>query len=141
MGGVLLAVAAGVAIAVQVALVGRAADTRSPIAIAMFVQLAGVGSALAILLLRGRWGEITDTVAVAGLWLPAGLAGTVIVASLAGASTQIGVAAALGVSVAVQLTASLAWDTRESLVARPLQALAGVVLLAVGAWLVTTARA
>lgn len=141
MTGVLLAVAAGFAIALQVALIGRAAETRSPLAIAMFVQLGGLCCALAVLLVRGRWQEITDAAPVVALWLPAGLAGTIIVASLASASASIGVAAALGVSVAVQLVASLAWDVRWDLVARPTQAAIGVVLLSAGAWLVATARA
>lgn len=133
--------AAGVAIALQVALVGRAADTRSPLAIAMYVQLSGFLAALAVLAVRGRLAEVTAAATVVGLWVPAGLAGTVIVASLASASAQVGVATALGVSVAVQLAASLAWDARSALVMRPAQAVVGVVLLSAGAWLVATARA
>jgi uncharacterized membrane protein YdcZ (DUF606 family) len=139
--GVLLAATAGVAIALQVALVGRAAETRSAIAIAMFVQLGGLVAALTILVLRGRFGEITAAAGIPWLWIPAGIAGTIIVSSLASASSQIGVAAALGVSVAVQLAASLAWDVRWQLVARPTQAAVGIVLLGAGAWLVATARA
>lgn len=141
MGGVLLAVAAGVCIALQVALIGRGAETRSALAIAMFVQGGGFLAALTVLVLRGRFADITETVGIVGIWLPAGVAGTVIVAALASASSQVGVATALGVSVAVQLTASLGWDLRQDIVGKPVQALAGVVLLGVGAWLVATARA
>jgi uncharacterized membrane protein YdcZ (DUF606 family) len=138
--GVLLAAAAGVCIAVQVGLIGRAAGTRSPIAIAMFVQLGGASAALAVLLVRGRVGEMGDVAGLVSTWLPAGVAGTIIVASLASAAAQVGVATALGLSVAVQLGASLAWDLRGGVVAQPAQALAGVVLLSAGAWLLVTAR-
>lgn len=141
MGGVLLSILAGFAIALQVALIGRAADTRSPVAIAMFVQGGGFLAALAVLLVRGRVADITDTATIVSTWLPAGVAGAIIVSALASASSSVGVATALGVSVAVQLGASLAWDWRQDLLARPLQALVGVLLLSAGAWLVATARA
>ena len=141
MSGVLLAVAAGVAIAIQVGLVGRAADRASSLAIAGFVQVGGAAAALLVIAVRGRWGDIGDAGVLAWAWIPAGICGTVIVSSLASASSQVGVATALGVSVAVQLAASLAWDQREGLVDRPLQALVGVALLSGGAWLVATARA
>jgi uncharacterized membrane protein YdcZ (DUF606 family) len=140
-GGVLLAMLAGVCIALQVALIGRAADGRSALAIAMFVQGGGFATALAFLLLRGKAGDIADTATIVGTWLPAGVAGTIIVAALASSASQVGVATALGVSVAIQLAASLAWDQHTHLVARPVQALLGVALLAAGAWLVATARA
>ena len=141
MGGVLLAVLAGVCIAVQVAFVGRAADRANALAIAMWVQVGGAVVAFAVLALRGRWGDLTDAGALAWAWLPAGICGTVIVSSLASASTTVGVATALGVSVAVQLAASLVWDHNQGLVERPIQAVVGVVLLSAGAWAVATARA
>lgn len=141
MGGVLLSVLAGFCIALQVALIGRAADTRSALAIAMFVQGGGFLAALTVLLLRGKAADIADTATIVGTWLPAGISGTIIVAALASASSSVGVATALGVSVAVQLAASLAWDVRTDLVGRPAQALVGVILLSLGAWLVATARA
>lgn len=141
MGGVLLAVCAGVAIAVQVALVARAADRASALAISMWVQLGGAAAALAIIVVRGRLGELGDSGVLVWAWLPAGICGTVIISSLATATTQVGVATALGVSVAVQLVASLAWDRQQGLLERPVQALAGIVLLSAGAVVVATARA
>lgn len=141
MGGVLLAVAAGIAIAVQVALVGRAADRASALALTMWVQLGGAAAALAIILVRGKVADIGDSGVLAWAWLPAGVCGTIIVSALATATTQVGVATALSVSVAVQLAASLLWDHQQGLLERPLQALVGVVLLSAGAVVVATARA
>lgn len=141
MSGVLLAVAAGVAIAVQVGLIGRAAETRSAIAVAAFVQGAGLLAALTMVLVRGRASDLADTVPLVGFWVPAGIAGTIIVSTMAASASQVGVATAVGVSVAVQLVAGLLWDVRQDIVDRPLQALVGVVLLGAGAWLVATARA
>ena len=141
MGGVLLAVAAGIAIAVQVALVGRAADRASALALTMWVQLGGAAAALAIIAVRGRIADVGDSGVLAWAWLPAGVCGTIIVSALATATTQVGLATALSVSVAVQLAASTLWDHNQGLLERPLQALAGVALLSAGAVVVATARA
>lgn len=127
----------GIGIALQVALVGRASDNAHPLAISLALQLSGVAAAAAWATSSGSW---SDVAAVTRLWwwIPLGIGGWVVVAALGFASSQVGVAAVLAVSVATQLISGLALDaaTGTSLVGS--RSFLGVAMILSGLVVLTT---
>jgi uncharacterized membrane protein YdcZ (DUF606 family) len=131
----LVAIAVGVAIAAQVALLGGTAHRLPPLGVSLALQVAGV-------LAGGLWATVTGSwhVVLAGMrlwwWVPLGVLGWLLVAALGFASARIGATATLGVSVAVQLLVGLAIDVARGHVALGPRPLLGILLLAGGVVLV-----
>jgi uncharacterized membrane protein YdcZ (DUF606 family) len=131
----LVAVAVGVAIAAQVALLGSAAGRMPPLAVSLALQVAGVLAGALWVTTTGSW-QVVLAATRFWWWVPLGVLGWLLVAALGFASARIGVTATLGVSVAVQLLVGLAIDVaRGRLVLGP-RPVIGVLLLAAGVVLV-----
>jgi uncharacterized membrane protein YdcZ (DUF606 family) len=129
--GVVIAVAIGIGIAVQTAIVGRGAPGSSPLAVSLALQLSGVAAATVWATTRGRWAEVT-VVARQWWWVPLGIVGWVVVAGLAHASRRIGVAPTLGIAVAAQLITALVIDAARADHAVPVPAVVGALLVLAG---------
>lgn len=132
---VLVTVLVGISIAVQTAVVGRFSSTVHPLAVSMSLMLAGVLAGGAWSSARGAWPQV---LAITVRWwsLPLGVAGWAIVAALGWTAERLGVASALALVVAAQLTTALVIDGARGTVElspRPLLGvfamLAGVLLL------------
>ena len=131
----LVAVAVGVAIAAQVALLGSAADRMPPLAVSLALQVAGVLAGALWVTATGGWHSVLAATRF-WWWVPLGVLGWLLVAALGFASARIGVTATLGVSVAVQLLVGLAIDGVQGRVVLGPRPLIGVLLLAGGVVLV-----
>ncbi len=109
--GLLVAAATGVFIAVQVSVLGRSAASFDPLVVSFVVQAAGLVTGLVYVTSRGRW---PDVAAVAGRWwwIPLGVLGWGLVGALGFAASRAGAAAALAVSIAVQVSAAWILDRR-----------------------------
>jgi uncharacterized membrane protein YdcZ (DUF606 family) len=127
----LVAVVVGVAIALQVAVLGGVARRLHPLAMSLALQCVGVVAGVLWATAAHAWRDVIAT-ARFGWWVPLGILGWVLVAALGYASGRIGVVATLGVSVAVQLLVGLAIDVTAGRVALGPRPLVGVLLLAAG---------
>jgi uncharacterized membrane protein YdcZ (DUF606 family) len=127
----LVAIAVGVAIAVQVALLGSAAHRMPPLGVSLALQVAGVLAGAVWATATGSWHVVAD-VRRFWWWVPLGVLGWLLVAALGFASARIGVTVTLGVSVAVQLLVGLGIDVARGRADLALRPLVGVVLLAAG---------
>jgi transporter family-2 protein len=111
--GVLVAILVGLAVAVQVRILGASSSQYHPLSISFALQLAGVLAGLAWVTAQGDWRTITSVV-VSWWWLPLGVGGWCVVASLGFSSARLGVATVLSVSIAAQLVAGLLLDARTT---------------------------
>jgi uncharacterized membrane protein YdcZ (DUF606 family) len=127
----LVAVAVGLIVAVQVALLGDVTRRLHPLAVSVVLQVAGVVGGLVWAAVTHTWADVV-AVTRSAWWVPLGVAGWLLVAALGFSSARIGVVATLGVSVAVQLAAGLAFDAVTGRVAVGPRPILGVLLLAVG---------
>ena len=130
----MIAAAIGAAIAIQVGIIGRAADRFDVLAVSMVLQIGGLAAALVWSTVRSNWSQLLE-IGRTWWWLPLGIAGWVIVAGLGYASARAGVAAVLGVSVASQLVTGLGLDAGSGTPIGVRGAL-GVILLTAGVVLV-----
>jgi uncharacterized membrane protein YdcZ (DUF606 family) len=135
--GILIAIAAGVLIGVQVAALGRYSRTASSLTVSLLVQLGGLVAAVAWTSVRQSWSTVLAA-AEGWWWLPVGAAGWLVLAALGSASSRAGVATALASAFAAQLIVGLAWDARMGLGGFNGRAAAGAILLIVGAYLISS---
>lgn len=135
--GVVVAVSLGVAIAVQVAVLGRASRYAHPLSISLALQAAGLIVGLVWVLARGAWDQV-GSVVVQWWWLPVGALGWVIVAGLGFASERIGVSTTVALVVAAQLIAGLGAARVSGEVVLSMRHPLGVVLLLAGVILIST---
>lgn len=133
--GLAIAAGVGVLIVIQVGLMGPRTATISPLVVSMLVHVGGLTAAVAWLTIRRSWEPVVEA-AGGWWWVAAGLAGWLIVAGLGAAAGRAGVAATLAVAVTVQLGVGMAWDATTGEVPIDLRGVAGLVLLALGAFLV-----
>lgn len=134
--GVVVAVSVGVAIAVQVTIVGRATRFAHPLSISLALQAAGLVVGSVWMITRGSWGEVGNA-AVQWWWLPVGALGWAIVGALGFASQRIGVSTTLALVVAAQLIAGLLVDRLSGDVDFSARHPVGLVLLVVGVLLIS----
>ena len=137
MSGVLVAALVGVGIAVQVRILGSSSSELHPLSVSFALLLAGMLAGLAWTTARGEWGSVGE-VAGSWWWIPLGVGGWLVVAALGHASSQIGVAATLAVSIATQLAVGLTFDATSASGHASGTAVVGVVLVVAGAVLVAT---
>lgn len=126
-----VAVAVGIVIAVQVALLGDVTRRLHPLAVSLVLQAAGAVGGLLWAAATHAWADVV-AVARSTWWVPLGVAGWLLVAALGYSSSRIGVVATLGVSVAVQLLAGLTFDVATGRMAFGPRPVLGVLLLAAG---------
>lgn len=135
--GLVVAVMVGAGIAVQVAVVGRAAEQLNPLSVSLALMIPGVVVASIGSTATRSW---SDVAVVAGRWwwLPLGVGGWLVVAALGFAAVRIGVTMTLSLSIATQLVVGFAIDLRTDDASPDPRALLGIVLFTVGAWLLVS---
>lgn len=133
--GVVVAVLVGVAIAFQVAILGRASRSAHPLSISLALQAAGLIVGSVWVLARGSWDQV-GSVAVQWWWLPVGALGWAIVAALGFASQRIGVSTTLALVVAAQVIAGLVADRLSGETALSIRHPLGIGLLIAGVILI-----
>lgn len=138
--GYVLAAVAGLLIAAQVTIMGRNAPRVGPFTVALLVHVGGLLIALVVMLLRRGWGEALES-AAGGWWVVPGVAGFFILSCLSLASARVGAAVALALSVATQLAFGLVLDARLDVAPVNLKAIAGVLLIVAGTYLVAARTA
>lgn len=131
----LVAVAVGIGVAMQVALLGGVARRLHPLGLSLALQVAGVLAGALWATASGAWHGVLSTMRF-WWWAPLGVVGWLVVAALGYASGRIGVSATLGVSVAVQLLVGLGIDVARGRIDLGPRPLIGTVLLAAGVVLV-----
>ncbi len=136
--GLVVAGMVGLGIAVQVAVLGRSSATVNPLSVSLALQVAGVIGGAVWATVRTEWHAVIGAVAH-WWWIPLGVGGWVVVAALGHASSRIGVAATLAVSVGAQIVVGLTIDT--ALGARTLNvvSIVGACLIVAGVTAVATA--
>jgi uncharacterized membrane protein YdcZ (DUF606 family) len=129
----------GLTIAAQSFLLGTRGGSTSPVGLSLALTIAGTLAGVVWATTRRRWGEV---VAVSGQWwwLPLGVAGWLIVAALGWSAARLGVAAALAIVVAAQLTGGLALDVLSGRVRLSASSVAGVAVVCVGVLLILRGR-
>jgi uncharacterized membrane protein YdcZ (DUF606 family) len=129
-----VAAAVGAAIAFQVFLVSRASERFDVLVVSMVLQAAGLIAGIAWTVSRRGWPEVVE-IARIWWWVPAGVAGWIIVGALGFSSARIGVALTLAISIGTQLTIGLLIDAATGRSVTAVSA-AGVVLVSAGVVLV-----
>lgn len=106
---VVTAVGVGIAVAIQVAVVGQASKFTHPLVVSLGLQMSGllVGAAWAIH--QRVWPDVWRLTAE-WWWLPLGALGWGIVAALAFSATRLGASATLATAVAAQVLTALGLD-------------------------------
>jgi len=124
----------GIAIGMQVAVIGTASQSTHPLLISLALQAAGVLCGLVWVVHRGGWGELAD---LGTRWwlLPLGLLGWGIVAALGYAASQLGAGPTLAVVVGAQVATALVFDMAGGL-RLDLRHVLGLVLLVAGVTLI-----
>jgi uncharacterized membrane protein YdcZ (DUF606 family) len=131
-----VALVVGSAIAVQVAIVGRASRVLHPLVISLALQAAGLLIGLGWVLWSRTWPQLSSVIGQ-WWWLPLGLVGWVLVAALGFSAARLGTSATLAIVISAQLIVGLGLDrvAGELDIAAP-QVL-GAALLVLGAVLVS----
>jgi uncharacterized membrane protein YdcZ (DUF606 family) len=126
----LLAAAIGIAIGVQVSILGRAAGKFDALTVSMVLQVSGLAAGSVWIAGRAGWGEVLS-IARTWWWIPLGLLGWVLVGGLGFVADRAGVTATLALVVAFQLATGLLIDGGVGV-----KEVSGLALLTVGAVLV-----
>ena len=136
--GFVVAVMVGAGIAVQVAILGRAAGQLSPLAVSLALMIPGLLAASIWSTATRSWGDVAG-VSGKWWWVLLGVGGWLVVAALGFAADRIGVTTTLSLTIATQLAVGLAIDLRTGNVSIDPRLLAGLALLGAGSWLVVSA--
>jgi uncharacterized membrane protein YdcZ (DUF606 family) len=131
-----VAVAVGIGVACQVAVLGRSSGKLHPLAISVGLQLAGLLVGTVWVVSQRAWSDVT-TVVAQWWWVPLGALGWLLVAALGFASHRIGVTTTLGLAVSSQLLVGLGLDIRGGAANLGFRPIAGVALLVAGLILIT----
>ena len=107
--GYIVAGIVGIGVAIQVAIIGRPANTAHPLAVSLALQIAGVGVAGTWATVTGTWSDVM-TITRQWWWIPLDVGGWLVVAALGFAANRVGVAVVLALSVGKQLTTGLTID-------------------------------
>ena len=133
--GILVALVTGVAIGVQVTIIGRTSARVHPLAISLALQLSGVLVGFAWVAWSRSWPGVAE-VARLWWWIPLGLVGWVVVGALGFSSARLGTGATLALAITAQVTTGLLLDRSSGALELGPSQLTGAVLLVAGAALV-----
>ena len=133
-----IAIAVGVAIALQAATIGRLSSAIHALAISLSLLVGGLLVAGVWAGLQGAWLDVA-TVARKWWWLPLGAAGWVIVGALGWTAERLGVAQALALVIGAQLCTALVIDVVRGTVVFGPRPVVGLILIVIGATLLRTA--
>jgi uncharacterized membrane protein YdcZ (DUF606 family) len=130
-----VAIGVGLAIAVQVAIVGQTSRLIHPLVISVALQASGLLVGIAWAIWSRSWPQITDVVHLWG-WIPLGAVGWGIVAALGFSAARLGASTTLAIVIAAQLIAALLLDQATGRVEMGVHQPAGALLLIVGVVLI-----
>lgn len=128
---VLVALAVGVTIALQAAIIGRLSNTVPPLVISLSLLVTGILAGGVWVSLQNAWADVA-TVARQWWWLPLGAAGWLIVGALGWTSERLGVAQALALVIGAQFSMALVIDFARGTVMIGPRPLVGLVLIVAG---------
>jgi transporter family-2 protein len=133
----IIAIGVGLAIAVQVAVVGQASRLLHPLVISVALQASGllVGAVWAIW--SRSWPQITDIVHL-WWWIPLGAVGWGVVAALGFSAARLGASTTLAVVIAAQLSGALLLDQATGRVEMGLHQPVGALVLLAGVVLIAS---
>ena len=134
---VVVAIGVGIAVASQVAIVGRASRSIHPLTVSLALQASGVLIAIGWAVWSRTWPQITE-VAREWWWIPLGVLGWGIVAALGFSAARMGASSTLAIVIASQLIAALLLDRLVGRIEISFQAAAGALVLIFGVLLVTS---
>jgi len=133
---VVVALVVGSAIAVQVAIVGRASRALHPLVISLALQASGLVVGLGWLLWSRTWPQLPQVVGQ-WWWLPLGIVGWIVVAALGFSAARLGTSATLAIVIGAQLTVGLILDHADGRFEIGAPQALGVTLLVVGGVMVS----
>lgn len=133
---IVLALVVGSAIAVQVAIVGRASRALHPLVISLGLQAAGLLVGLGWLLWSRTWPQLPQVISQ-WWWLPLGIVGWVLVAALGFSAARLGTSATLAIVIGAQLVVGLFLDQASGRIELGVPQVLGAVLLVGGTVLVS----
>lgn len=133
---IVVAVLVGIAVAIQVSVVGRSSRTVHPLAISLALQGSGLVAGAVWATTQNAWAQV-GSIGLSWWWLPIGAVGWIIVGALGFASGRIGVSATLAVVVTAQLTMGLLIDVASGEASLTLRQPLGAVVLVAGVLMVT----
>jgi uncharacterized membrane protein YdcZ (DUF606 family) len=135
-GAVVVALIVGSAIAVQVAIVGRASRALHPLVISLALQVAGLIVGLGWLLWSRTWPQLPQVIGQ-WWWLPLGVVGWVVVAALGFSAARLGTSTTLAIVIGAQLIVGLILDQAAGRLELGAPQVLGATLLVTGAVLVS----
>lgn len=135
-----IAVGLGAAIAVQVAVLGRASADSHSLVVSLALQISGTLIGLIWMLHHQSW-PVLVRVGLQWWWLPLGVLGWGVVGALGHVSARLGTGITLVVVVTAQLVAGLVIDLATGRVSPSVYQPVAVVLLVAGVLLLTRAEA
>ena len=124
------------AIAVQVAIVGRASRALHPLVISLALQVAGLIVGLGWLLWSRTWPQLPQVIGQ-WWWLPLGIVGWIVVAALGFSAARLGTSATLAIVIGAQLIVGLILDQAAGRLELGAPQVLGATLLVAGAILVS----
>lgn len=133
---VAVALIVGSAIAVQVAIVGKASRALHPLVISLAPQVAGLIVGLGWLLWSRTWPQLPQVIGQ-WWWLPLGIVGWVVVAALGFSAARLGTSATLAIVIGAQLIVGLILDQAAGRLELGTPQVLGATLLVAGALLVS----
>jgi uncharacterized membrane protein YdcZ (DUF606 family) len=133
---IVVALIVGSAIAVQVAIVGRASRTLHPLAISFALQAAGLLVGIGWVVWSRTWPQLPQVIGQ-WWWLPLGLVGWVVVAALGFSAARLGASATLAIVISAQLVVGLGLDRAAGELDIAAPQVLGAALLVSGAVLVS----
>ncbi|MEX1296690.1 MAG: DMT family transporter [Candidatus Limnocylindrales bacterium] len=133
--GILVALVTGVAIASQVAIVGRTSARVHPLAISFALQASGLLVGFGWVFWSRSWPSVGEVLR-AWWWIPLGVVGWVVVAALGFSSARVGTGATLALAITAQVITGLTLDRLSGSFELGLPQIAGALLLVAGAVLV-----
>jgi bacterial/archaeal transporter family-2 protein len=141
--GVVAALAVGVVVAIQAAVLGAYGDRLHPATLSMWAHLGGLVFAVIVVAI-GRFGFGFSTIRSAPWGALAGIAGFLIITGVSIAVNSIGVASTLAIVIAAQLALTFVFEAvgfggRQ--LSFDLWRLVGAALMVLGAWLVASRAA
>jgi bacterial/archaeal transporter family-2 protein len=135
-GAIVVALAVGSAIAIQVAVVGRASRTLHPLLISLALQMAGLLVGIGWLFWSRTWSQLPQVIGQ-WWWLPLGIVGWVVVAALGFSAARLGASTTLAIVIGSQLVAGLLLDRAAGQLDLGAPQVLGAALLVAGAVLVS----
>ena len=133
---IVVALIVGCAIAVQVAILGRASRALHPLVVSLALQVSGLLIGLGWLLWSREWPQLSQVIGQ-WWWLPLGIVGWLAVAALGFSAPRLGTSATLAIDNGAHIIVGLLLDQAAGRLELGAPQVAGTALLVAGAALVS----